>query len=163
MPYLDQRFEAAVSALVGEGSVKDRLVTAYLEHLDDLESDELPKGLRNKFEDLDTTLHAVTPVRGEPCVRATIRKMSKLQAGNHARTIVSLYADLKCELAEEREKLKIIRTQLICSGERADPLKVVTMPSASSRFFKPELTSRITSPTDPTDPPKSSAYTLHKH
>ena len=163
MPYLDERFEAAVFTLVGEGSVKDRLVTAYLKHLDDLERDELPRGLRKKFEDLDATLHAVTPVRGEPRARATIRKMSKLQAGKHARTIVSLYADLKCELAEERENVKIIRAQLICRGERADPLKVVTMPSASSRFFKPELTSRITSPTDPTDPPKSSAYTPHKH
>ncbi len=163
MPCLNERFEAAVSALVGEGAVKDRLVTAYLKHLDDLESDELPQGLRKRFEDLGTTLHTVTPVGKEPCVRATIRKMSKPQAGNHARTIVSLYADLKCELAEEREKLKIIRAQLICRGGRADPLKVVTMPSASSRFFRPELTSRITSPTDPTDPPKSSAYTPRKH
>ncbi len=107
MPYLDERFEAAVSALVGEGSVKDRLVTAYLEHLDDLESDELPQGLRKRFEDIDTALHATTPIGREPCVRAAIRKMSKLQAGNHARTIVSLYADL------------------VCHGERAEPLKVV--------------------------------------
>jgi len=42
MPYLDERFEAAVLTLVREGSVKDRLVTAYLKYLDDLESDELP-------------------------------------------------------------------------------------------------------------------------
>ncbi len=107
MPYLDERFEAAVFTLVGEGSVKDRLVTAYLKHLDDLESDELPQGLRKRFEDLGTTLHTVTPVGKEPCVRATIRKMSKPQAGNHARTIVSLYAEL------------------VCHGERAEPLKVV--------------------------------------
>ncbi len=107
MPYLDKRFEAAVFTLVGEGSVKDRLVTAYLKHLDDLESDELPQGLRKRFEDLHAALHAVTPIGREPCVRATIRKMSKPQADNHARTIVSLYADL------------------ICDGKRADPLKVV--------------------------------------
>ena len=49
MSDLDERFEAAVFALVGEGSVKDRLVTAYLKHLDDLESDELPQGLRKRF------------------------------------------------------------------------------------------------------------------
>jgi hypothetical protein len=107
MPYLDERFEAAVFTLVGGGSVKDRLVIAYLEHLDDLESDELPQGLRKRFEDIDTALHAVTPIDGEPCVRAAIRKMSKLQAGSHAKTIVSLYADL------------------VCHGERAEPLKVV--------------------------------------
>ena len=94
MSYLDERFGAAVSILVGEGSVKYRLLTAYLEHLDDLESDELPQELWKKFEDLDATLHTVTPIGREPCVRATIRKMSKLQAGNHARTILSLYVDL---------------------------------------------------------------------
>ena len=107
MPYLDERFEAAVSALVGEGSVKDRLVAAYSEHLDDLEDSELPRGLRTIFEDLHTALHAVKPTGREPRVRATIRKMSKLQAGNHARTILSLYADL------------------VCHGKRAEPLKVV--------------------------------------
>ncbi len=107
MPYLAERFEAAVCALVGEGSVKDRLVTAYLEHLDDLESGELPQDLRTRFEDLHAALHAVTPTGREPCVRATIRKMSTLQAGNHARTIVSLYAEL------------------VCHGARAGPLKAV--------------------------------------
>ena len=107
MPDLAKRFEAAVSALVGEGSVKERLVAAYSKHLDDLESSELPQDVRVTFEELHTALHAVTPIGGEPCVRATIRKMSKLQVGNHARTIVSLYAEL------------------ICRSERAVPLKVI--------------------------------------
>ena len=107
MPYLAERFEAAVSALVAEGSVKDRLSAAYSEHLDDLETSELPQGLRTKFDDLHTALHAVTPIGREPCLKATIRKMSRLQAGNHARTIVSIYAEL------------------VCRGERAEPLKVV--------------------------------------
>jgi hypothetical protein len=107
MPYLAERFEAAVSALVAEGSVKDRLSAAYLEHLDDLETSELPQGLRTKFDDLHSALHAVTPIGREPCLKATIRKMSRLQAGNHARTIVSIYAEL------------------VCRGERAEPLKVV--------------------------------------
>jgi hypothetical protein len=108
MPYLAERFEAAVSALVAEGSVKDRLSAAYLEHLDDLETSELPQGLRTKFDNLHTALHAVTPIGREPCIKATIRKMSRLQAGNHARTIVSIYAEL------------------VCRGERAEPLKVVS-------------------------------------
>ncbi|MFP6830117.1 MAG: hypothetical protein VCC36_13995 [Gammaproteobacteria bacterium] len=107
MPYLAERFEAAVSALVAEGSVKDRLSAAYLEHLDDLETSELPQGLRTKFDDLHTALHAVRPIGREPCIKATIRKMSRLQAGNHARTIVSIYAEL------------------VCRGERAEPLKAV--------------------------------------
>jgi len=107
MSYLTERFCTAVSVLVGEGSVKDRLVTAYAEYLDDLESNELPQGLRRKFDDLHAALHAVKPLDSEPCVRATIRKMSTLQAGTHARSIVSLYAEL------------------VCRGERAEPLKIV--------------------------------------
>lgn len=102
MPYLEERFEAAMFTLVGDGSVKDRLVVAYLEHLDDLDSNELPQDLRKKFEDLDTTLHTVTPIGREPYVRAATRKMSKLQAGNHARTILSLYVDLVCRSKARR-------------------------------------------------------------
>ncbi len=120
MPYLDERFEAAVSALVGEGSVKDRLVVAYSEHLNDLADSELPQSLRTTFEDLHTALHAVTPTGREPCVKATVRKMSTRQVSNHARTIVSIYADL------------------VCHGERAQrPLKVVNSKRKSKRLSLP--------------------------
>ncbi|MGI9259751.1 MAG: hypothetical protein ACR2QQ_13030 [Gammaproteobacteria bacterium] len=87
--------------------MKERLAAAYSDHLDDLESKELPEALRSRFEGLHTALHAVTPIGKEHCVRATIRKMSRLQAGDHARTILSLY------------------TELTARGERSDPLKVV--------------------------------------
>ena len=107
MSYLIERFEAAVFALVGEGSTKDRLVAAYAEHLDDLENSELPQSLQTTFEELRMALHAVMPLGKEPCVCATIRKMSMLQAGNHGRTIVSLYAEL------------------VRGGERAEPLRAV--------------------------------------
>ncbi len=107
MPYLAERFEAAVSALVSEGSVKDRLAAAYSDHLDELDSKELPEALRSRFENLHAALHAVTPIGKEHCVRATIRKMSRIQAGDHARTILALY------------------TELTSRGERSDPLKVV--------------------------------------
>ena len=118
MSSLAKRFEAAVSALVGEGSVKDRLVEAYTDHLDDLGDSELPQSLRTTFEDLHTDLHTVTPIGKEPCVRATIRKMSMLQAGNHARTIVSIYA------------------KLVHDSEHAEPLKVVNgKPKKLPRFL----------------------------
>jgi len=117
MPYLAERFEAAVSALVAEGSVKDRLAAAYSEYLDDLESSELPRGLRTTFEDLHSALHTVTPIGKEPCVRATIRKMSRLQAGDHARTIFTLYADL------------------ISRSDRAEPLQVVKSERKKAQTF----------------------------
>ncbi|HEY5624155.1 MAG TPA: hypothetical protein VIV14_10375 [Gammaproteobacteria bacterium] len=107
MPYLAERFEAAVSTLVSEGSVKERLAMAYSEHLDDLESGELPQALRDRFDELHAALHAVTPTGNEHCVRATIRKMSPIQARQHARTILALYSELALR------------------GERTEPLQVV--------------------------------------
>jgi hypothetical protein len=60
------------------------------------------------FESLQSALHAERPVGREPCVRATVRKMSVLDAKEHAGTIVLLYA------------------ALVRHGERAEPLRVVT-------------------------------------
>ena len=107
MSYLAERFEAAVSVLVAEGPIKQRLTAAYSEHLDDLESSELPTGLRPAFSELHTALHRVRPIGREPSVKATIRKMSSVEAGTHASTIVMLFAEL------------------VRHGQRAEPLKIV--------------------------------------
>jgi hypothetical protein len=93
--------------LVGDGSIKERLTAAYAENLDDLESTEFPAGLRGAFAELQAALHAERPIGREPCVRATIRKLSSAQARAHASTILSLYAEL------------------VQSGQRAEPLRVV--------------------------------------
>jgi hypothetical protein len=108
MPYLAERFESAVSALVAEGSVKERLFYAYSEFLEDLEINEMPRSLQEKFEALNDALHSVSPIGKEPCIRATIRKMSRIQAGTYAKTIVALYAEL------------------VYREERAEPLQVVS-------------------------------------
>ena len=94
MSYLSERFEAAICALVAEGPIKQRLTTAYTEHLDDLQTTELPQGLRTTFTNLHEALHRVTPMGKEPCVKATIRKMSIMEAGSHAGTIVQIYSEL---------------------------------------------------------------------
>lgn len=107
MSYLVERFQAAVDVLVGDGSIKERLAIAYVENLDDLEETEFPADLRDTFETLQSALHAERPVGREPCVRATVRKMSALEAKGYAGTIVQLYA------------------ALVRHGERAEPLRVV--------------------------------------
>lgn len=116
MTYLAERFQAAVTTLVGDGAIKERLAAAYVENLDDLESTEFPSDLRAIFGDLRAALHAERPVGREPCVRATVRKMSNAQAGCHADTIVLLYAEL------------------VRQGQRAEPLRVV--PTAQKKLPK---------------------------
>lgn len=107
MSYLAERFQAAVTVLVGDGAIKERLAAAYVENLDDLEETEFPSGLRQAFADLEFALHAEHPIGREPCVRATVRKMSSIEARAHAGTIVMLYAEL------------------VRHGHRAEPLRVV--------------------------------------
>jgi hypothetical protein len=107
MTYLAERFQAAVTILVSDGPIKERLAAAYVENLDDLENTEFPSDLRALFSDLQAALHVERPVGREPCVRATVRKMSRTQARGHAGTIVLLYAEL------------------VRHGQRAEPLRVV--------------------------------------
>ena len=68
---------------------------------------EFPASLRQAFADLEAALHAERPIGREPCVRATVRKMSNIQARAHADTIVMLFTDL------------------VRHGQRAQPLRVV--------------------------------------
>ena len=117
MSYLAERFQAAVDVLVGDGSIKERLSAAYIENLDDLEETEFPADLRDMFDELQSALHTERPVGREPCVRATVRKMSSVEAKGHAGRIVLLYA------------------ALVRHGERAEPLRVVPNPTEKPPKF----------------------------
>ncbi len=94
MSYLSERFKVAIFALVGEGPIKHRLAEAYIEHLGDLDSREFPSDLRQDFSTLYDALHRVSPGGKDSCVRASIRKMSVVEADVHAETIVKLYSEL---------------------------------------------------------------------
>ena len=94
MSYLSERFEVAIFSLVGEGSIKQRLAEAYIEHLGDLDSREFPSDLRQDFSALYSALHRVNPGGKDSCVRASIRKMSAVEADVHAEMIVKLYSEL---------------------------------------------------------------------
>jgi len=108
LSYLADRFKEAVVVLTGDGPLKQRLMAAYTEHLDDLESTELPPTLQATFNDLHAALHYVKPISREPSVKASVRKMSSSEATVHAETIVMLLSDL------------------ISQDHRAEPLKAVS-------------------------------------
>lgn len=108
MSYLAERLEAAVLVLVTEGPVKQRLMRAYADHLEPLQGADLPQRLGESLARLHDTMHRVEPMgTTDSRVTASIQKMSTSEAGEHAATIVHLYADL------------------LRSGQRAEPLKVV--------------------------------------
>lgn len=108
MSYLAKRFESAVLTLVSEGPVKQRLAAAYTDNLDDLADSELPETVRDSFADLRLALHRVEPLGGEPCVLATVRKMSAEEADGYASSIVRIYAELIREGGGPAERLTVV-------------------------------------------------------
>lgn len=94
MSYHVDRFFAAVSVLAGHGHIKQRLITAYEQHLDDINDDELPVAVRQAFADLRSLMQTVAPLNGESPVCASVRKMSVVEAGECGESIVSLYRDV---------------------------------------------------------------------
>ena len=88
------RFHAAVKVLAGNGRVKQRLMKAYEEHLADIEANELPVAVKQEFADLQRLMYRVAPLNGEGPVCASVRKMSGREAGECARSVVSLYGEI---------------------------------------------------------------------
>ena len=108
------RFEAAVHTLIGDGTVKQRLIHAYGEYLEDLAEIEFPEDRDEEFARLHRALHGVPPVGRESAVQASVQKMSSVEAASHARVILQLYRRLVA--TEKRaDYLAIVDT-----GEEAD-------------------------------------------
>ena len=91
MQYHADRFHAAVRVLAGAGSIKQRLVSAYRDNLDDIHEDDMPPPVQADFAALRERLHRVTPLNGEGAVCATVRKMSSAEASCCAVSLLSLY------------------------------------------------------------------------
>ena len=84
------RFHAALTVLAGHGHVKQRLITAWDDHLVEIHEDELPIALKQTFADLRHDMSRVTPLNGEGAICASVRKMSLDEASDCAGRIVSL-------------------------------------------------------------------------
>ena len=88
------RFHAALTVLAGHGHIKQRLIRAYEEHLDDIDEEELPIALKQAFSDFRQSMHRVSPLRGETAVCASVRKMSPQDASECACQVVDFYGEL---------------------------------------------------------------------
>ena len=88
------RFYAAVSVLAGHGNIKQRLIQAFEENLASIDDAELPVAVKQSFADLRTSMSGVDPLNGEGRIRATVRKMSVMEADECAQMMLNLYTDL---------------------------------------------------------------------
>lgn len=89
-----EKFQSATVELAGSGPIKQRLIGAYVHHLDEVTEEHVPKEVREEFCELRRAMRAVNPLRGEDPVRATVRKMSDGEAQRYALQIVNLFCTL---------------------------------------------------------------------
>ncbi len=94
MTYHVDRFYAAVTMLAGDGHIKQRLIRAYQENLDDIAEDDLPRELKKAFRELRSKLNCVPPLAGEGMVCASVRKMSITEASECTARIVDMYGEV---------------------------------------------------------------------
>ncbi len=85
-----EKFQEATLSLARAGSIKDRLVDAYRNHLSAVAEDELPREIRAQFRDVRCSMTREQPQRGEDAVRATVRKMSSHEAEGIAEKVVQM-------------------------------------------------------------------------
>ena len=88
---LTDQLEAAVIALSSHGALKDRLATAYTNHLGDIDAQELPLEAQQDFTELCKVMHAARALPGDNVVRASVRKFSNEEAQRYAALIVRIY------------------------------------------------------------------------
>jgi hypothetical protein len=89
-----EHFQEAILVLVRAGAIKDRVGEAYREHLAQLSEEDLPRELREEFRALCRTLTRERPMRGEDAARATLRKMSLVEAESLALTMAQIFGAL---------------------------------------------------------------------
>jgi hypothetical protein len=94
MCQISDRFFSAVRTLNGDAPIKQRLVGAYQEYLEDLREDQVPDAIRQKFASLRQALTAVGPTNGESTVHASVRKMSPADAQRYATSILLMLSEL---------------------------------------------------------------------
>lgn len=107
MTYHVDRFYAAVSVLAGDGHVKQRLMRAYQENLDDIHEDELPRQIKKSFSKLKMRMHRVAPLNGEGPICASVRKMSVHEASDCAVSVVSLYSEIIRQAGDLQDPLPL--------------------------------------------------------
>jgi hypothetical protein len=94
------KFRGAALSLARSGSIKDRLTDAYRNHLAFVDESELPGELVEEFRAVSYALHRQQPsVRGEDAFRATVRKMSSVEADAVASCVVRLFGEIAREPA----------------------------------------------------------------
>lgn len=134
MCQISDRLFSAARTLIGDGPIKQRLVAAWLEHLEALREDEIPEPIRQKFLSLRQALTAVAPTNGESAVQASVRKMSPLDAQRYATSILLMIAEM-VRIRGSGERIAFVRTEQPAL-ESVAPIPDILQSGAGSKVSK---------------------------
>lgn len=114
MTHAADSFFAAVRTLAGDGPLKQRLISAYVDHLEALAVADVPPSIQSRFEALREAMEAVPPTERETSVQVSVRKMSPADAGLLVRSIIAMFG--------EQVRVKETGDRLGSTGRKAEAL-----------------------------------------
>jgi len=94
MNFLTHRFFSAVRICSGDLTIKQRLINAWMAHLDDINPADMPQCQRQNFTELRKVMYERNPLPQETAPQASVRKMSVRQVAAHTDLIIAIYAEL---------------------------------------------------------------------
>src|SRR4051794_13333259 len=96
---LTAHLESAVTELIGNGTLKERLHAAWCTHLDGLDVQDLPEDAQEEYAAIVKLMHGARALPGDNVVRASIRKFSNQEAARCAALVLRLWRLRILELA----------------------------------------------------------------
>jgi hypothetical protein len=92
LDYVWEKLYTAVNILAtGQGTIQERLGSAYADSLIRLRGEELPDEIRSDFDALEKALTRAKAEPDEGTIAATMRTMESDEASCHAQTIVDMF------------------------------------------------------------------------
>jgi hypothetical protein len=123
-----EKLEAATMLLAGSAPIKERLTTAYRQHLALIDATELPRDVREDFSQLCKAMQRERPLsRGEDAIVATVRKMSIDEADRHAVTVVRMF----CAVSRTWTSAAVLRSVITAPAAAA-----TTAPTTSAEVVQ---------------------------
>jgi len=114
---------AAVNTLAGHGPLKDRLAAAWAGHLETLDPLLLPGDVRAEFNLLGALLHGVRALPGDTVVRASVRKLSHVEAGQCAEFIVRALASVVAHSTQATLEAAATRVAALARNAEAEAVR----------------------------------------
>lgn len=91
MSYVRYKFQKAISELSRTGSLRDRLVNAYIVNLMYLDVNELPDGIRDDFKRFKCDITRISPGEGALDVETTVQAMDESSIKNMVEMLFRMY------------------------------------------------------------------------